>query len=354
MICLRDIATLLPEHRFSFEDALPYYKQWLASRSPSFQAKALGIFQNAAIERKHTIAPGNVLFAPRSFETSNDLYREKAVPLCAMLLEKALAKAGVAAQEVDYLITTSCTGFMIPSVDAYLVNLLGLRNDVVRMPITEIGCAAGAAGLIYADALLKGRPNGCAVVLSFEFPSNTIQLDNWSWDNVVGTALFADGLACAVLQNREAPLGPQPRPTVIATQMMQVPDTTHILGYNITAGGLTMTLDKTLPKVIEACFEGILLPFLADNNLTPERVDHFLIHPGGIKIINAVEAVLAKYGKNAQESRQTMALHGNMSSATILFILESVMSQPQPAGHTAYVLSFGPGFSADHVLLRWE
>lgn len=353
MIYIRDIATLLPEHRFSAKEAMPYYRQWLSSRSPSFQAKALGIVEGAAIEQRHSITTGDVLFSPRTFEKSNDLYREKAVPLCAMLLEKALAQAGISPKEVDYLITTSCTGFMIPSVDAYLVNLLGLRNDVVRMPITEIGCAAGAAGLIYADALLKGRPNGCAVVLSFEFPSNTIQLDNWSWDNVVGTALFADGLACAVLQNREA-VFEQPRPEVIATQMKQVPDTTHILGYNITTGGLAMTLDKTLPKVIETHFEGIMLPFLAANGYTPEQVDHFLVHPGGMKIINAAEEVLSKYGKKAKESRQVMAMHGNMSSATILFILESVMRQPQPAGHTAYVLSFGPGFSADQVLLKWK
>jgi len=353
MICIRDIVTLLPEHLFTFEDALPYYKKWLSAQSPSFQSKALAIFENAAIERKHTIAPGEVLFAPRTFEASNDLYREQAVPLCAALLEQALAKAGIAPREVDYLITTSCTGFMIPSVDAYLVNLLGLRPDVVRLPVTEIGCAAGAAGLIYADSLLKGRPGGCAVVLSFEFPSNTIQLGNWSWDNVVGTALFADGLACAVLQNRETPTD-QPRPMIVDAQMVQIPDTTHILGYNITQGGLTMTLDKTLPKVIEAHFENILLPFLAANGLKPEEVDHFLIHPGGIKIINAVEQVLATYGKNAAESRRIMTQHGNMSSATILFILESVMAQAQPPGHTAYVLSFGPGFSADQVLLKWE
>lgn len=353
MIFLRDITTLLPPHRFSFEESMPYYEKWLSSRTPSYQAKALDIFRNAAIEQRHSITTGDVLFSPRTFEASNDLYREKAVPLCATLLEKALANAGVAPKEVDYLITTSCTGFMIPSVDAYLVNLLGLRNDVVRIPITEIGCAAGAAGLIYADALLKGRPNGCAVVLSFEFPSNTIQLDNWSWDNVVGTALFADGLACAVLQNRESSYE-QPRPMIVAAQMKQVPDTTHILGYNITNSGLAMTLDKTLPKVIEAHLENIMLPFLSDNGYTPEQIDHFLVHPGGIRIINAVEEVLAKYGKKAPESRKVMTLHGNMSSATILFIVESVMRQPQPKGHTAYVLSFGPGFSADQLLLKWN
>jgi len=353
MMYIHDVTTLLPEHRYTFDQSLPFYERWLESRPPSFRTKALDILKNAAISQRHSIASGDVLFSARTFEESNTLYCEKAIVLCAELLEKALKKAGIDARQVDYLITTSCTGFMIPSVDAYLVNLLGMRNNVVRMPITEIGCAAGAAGLIYANALLRGHPGGCAVVLSFEFPSNTIQLENWSWDNIVGTALFADGLACAIVRNDDQS-STEPRARIVATQMRHVAETTHILGYNITNGGLAMTLDKSLPRIIEANFEDIVLPFLAENGYTPEAIDHFLVHPGGLKIINAVEQALAKFGKNAAESRDIMTMHGNMSSATILFILGKLMGTPQPRGHTAYVLSFGPGFSADQLLLRWE
>ena len=353
MMYIHDVTTVLPEYRYTFDQSLPFYERWLESRSPSFREKALDILKNAAIEQRHSIASGDVLFSTRTFEESNNLYREKAIILCAEVLEKALQKTGIDPQQIDYLITTSCTGFMIPSVDAYLINLLGLRNDVVRIPVTEIGCAAGAAGLIYADALLRGHPGGCAVVLSFEFPSNTIQLENWSWDNFVGTALFADGLACALVRNDES-ASAEPRARIMATQMRHVPQTTHILGYNITNGGLAMTLDKSLPRVIEENFEAIVLPFLAQSGYTPEDIDHFLIHPGGVKIINAVEQVLAKFGKHAAESRDIMTQHGNMSSATILFILEKLMREKHPHGHTAFVLSFGPGFSADQLLLKWE
>ena len=348
MTCVIKTNTLLPEYKHSEQEAIDQYKNWVSEKSQSFQNKAIKIFESAVIKEKHTIAPAEILFSKRTFEETNNLYKEKAVEFGTKILADTLQKTGIKPEELDFIITTSCTGFMIPSFDTYVINSLGLRKDIKKLPITEIGCAAGASALIYANDFLKAYPDKKAAVITLEFPSNTIQLDDYSWDNIVGTALFADGIGCAILGENIKGC-----PEIIDSQMRQVVDTTEILGYNITNTGLKMNLDKTIPNVIEEHFEQIVSDFLNKNGLKIEDVDHFLIHPGGIKILNKIENILSKYNKNIDISRKIMETYGNLSSSTILFILNEYMNNTT-AGETALVLSFGPGFSAHQLLLRWN
>lgn len=340
--------TLLPEYKYSGEEALEKYKQWVSSQNESFQNKAIKIFENAVIKEKHTIAPVEVLFSPRTFEEANNLYKTNAIELGTKILKKTIEKAGLKPHDIDFIITTSCTGYMIPSFESYVIDNLGMKKDVKQLPITELGCAAGVSALIYASDLLKAYPDKKAAVITLEFTSNTIQLNDYSWDNIVGTAIFADGVGCAILGGENLN-----KPEIIDSQMYHMPNTTDLLGYNLTNTGLKMNLDKKIPTVIEANFEFIATPFLARNGLSIEEVDYFLVHPGGIKILDKIENILSQYGKNVDISRKIMETYGNMSSSTILFILNEYMKQDMK-NKTAYVLSFGPGFSAHQLLLRWE
>jgi predicted naringenin-chalcone synthase len=342
------VHTLLPEHAHTSQEAMAAYDRWVSGRPRSFREKAHRIFEAAAIEEKHTVAPADVIFSRRTLAESSRLYAEKAVELGERILREALAGAGWAPADLDLLITTSCTGHMIPSVDAHLANRLGLRSDLRRMPITQIGCAGGAAGMIYAFDYLTAHPGHRAALLSVEFPSNTIQLDNFSWDNVIGTAIFGDGLGCVLLGD-----GPSASPILRDVEMRQVPDTTGILGYQLTDTGFLMNLDRCVPQVIEDHFDDIVGPFLRRNGLTLDTLDQVLVHPGGVKILDRIESLLAPHNQRLDLSRAVMKRHGNMSSGTIHFILQSYMTNPVRPGR-ALVMSYGPGFTAHQLLLEWE
>jgi len=338
--------TLLPQYAHSAEESRAFYDRWTAGRPESFRKKASRIFETATIEEKHTIVPAEMLLSKRSFEESNNVYRKKAIELGAAGLAEILEKSGTQASEIDYLVTSSCTGFMIPSFGLHVFNALGMRSDVVHLPVTQIGCAGGVSSLIYADHLLNGSRRKKAAVISLEFPSNTMNPVDFSLDNIIGTALFSDGVACALLD------GKGPGPAILDGGMRSVPVTTGLLGYQVTDNGLRMELDRRVPEVISEHFEDILVPFLRKNGLAVRDVDHFLVHPGGFKILDELEAKLKPYGKNIRLSRGIMKKYGNMSSATILFILDEQM-QSAVAGETAVLLSFGPGFSAHMLLIRW-
>ncbi|MFA7658259.1 MAG: 3-oxoacyl-[acyl-carrier-protein] synthase III C-terminal domain-containing protein [Candidatus Gastranaerophilaceae bacterium] len=342
------VNTLLPEYSYTEQEAIDVYTKWVSSQSEDFRKKADRIFHHTQIKSKHTVAPPEVLLAQRTFEDTNNLYREKAIELGTEVLKQTLKKCGLKPEELDYLITTSCTGFMIPSVNAYIANNVGLRKDIKHLPITESGCAAGVTALIYANDLLKAYPDKKVAIITIELPSNTMQVNDFSWDNVVGTALFSDGVACVILDSK-----PELSYKIIDSKMYQVPNTTEILGYNLTNSGLKMNLNKCIPEVIQDNFYEMVVPFLEKNGLEIGDVDNFIIHPGGVKILDKIEELLSAHGKDAHLSREIMEKFGNMSSSTVLFILKEQMKNNY-IGEKTLMLSFGPGFTANQVLLEWK
>lgn len=340
------VRSLLPERRFSAEETEAAFMRWLADRPEAERLKARRILRNSGVRTRRSCLTVGEIFAPRSLTESSRVYRRNAVELGTRLLAETLVGAGVAPREVDVLITTSCTGFMIPSADAHMAERLRMRPDLLRMPVTEMGCAAGASALMYAAEMLRGRPGRTAAIVNIELPTNTMQLDNFSMDNIVSSALFSDGLACTVLRS-----GGEPGPARIdAWTTHQVPDSLDLIGYNLTSGGFLMNLDPRLPDVIAARFHEAIRPLLDGRRLTAEDIDHFLIHPGGVKILDRIEEALAPFGADARLSRETMADCGNMSSTTVIVILERLLAS-NPAPGRALLMSFGPGFGAHQLLL---
>lgn len=341
------VKTLLPEHRYGQDEVEAAFMAWLAHRPEDERIKARRILRNAGVENRRSCLTVEEIFTPCSLTESSRRYRKHATELGTRLLKQTLDATGVQPRQVDVLITTSCTGFMIPSVDAYMAAELGMRPDLIRLPVTEMGCAAGASALMYAAEMLRGRPGGTAAIVNIELPTNTMQLDNFSMDNIVASALFSDGLSCAILRNEKTP----GRVSIDGWATHQVPQSLDLLGYQLTSGGFLMNLDPSLPDVIAQHFDAAVSSLLKAHHLTVGDVKHFVVHPGGVKILDRVEAILARSGRDAKLSRQTMRECGNMSSATVMFILERLLaSNPSPG--KALLMSFGPGFGAHQLLLN--
>jgi len=343
------VAKQLPKFTRTTEEIIPFLKVWLTGQEDRFQRKVLKIFENAAVEKRYSIMDAHEVFLNTSFEEKNDIYVRESIKLAEGALKKALAKAALNPQEIDYIITVSCTGIMIPSIDAYLINKLQMRQDIVRLPVTEMGCAAGISGIIYANNFLKENPNKRAVVIAVESPTSTFQLDDFSMANIVSAAIFGDGAACVVLSSYAEDKGPK----ILDEAMYHFFDSEKMMGFKLTNSGLQMILDKTVPETIAAHFPKIVYPFLEKNKKTIQDVDHFIFHPGGKKIVQTVEELFGSEGKNIDTTKEILKLYGNMSSATVLYVLERFMDEKLPKGDIGLMLSFGPGFSAQTVLLEW-
>lgn len=344
-----DVKKQLPKYSCSTNEILPFLDSWLAGQEQRFIKKVKKLFEGAAIERRYSIMDPMEVFTATSFEEKNNIYCREAILLGDQVLRKALTSAGWDPQSLDYLITVSCTGIMIPSLDAYLINTLKLRKDIVRLPVTEMGCVAGVSGIIYAKNFLRSNPGKRAAVIAVEAPTATFQLDDFSMPNMVSAAIFGDGAACCLLSSDEEDKGI----TVLDEQMYHFFDSEDIMGFKLTNGGLQMILDIDLPDVIAAHFDAIIHPFLQNNKLEIKDIDHMIFHPGGKKIVATVEHIFGEYGKHIDRTKQVLSHYGNMSSATVLYVLEKIMeSKPKP-GDLGLMLSFGPGFSAQEILLQW-
>lgn len=339
----------VPPYKRKTKDILPYVASWLGDEEERFRRKVLKIFEGAAVDVRYGIMDIDEVFRSTSFEEKNAIYCEQVKILGKNVLQKALKNADWEPDSIDYIITVSCTGIMIPSLDAYLINELDMAQDIVRLPVTEMGCAAGVSGLIYANNFLKSNLGKRAVVIAVESPTATFQLNDFSMANMVSAAIFGDGAACVLLSSEEEVAGPK----IVGGEMYHFKDATHLMGFELTNSGLQMILDPSVPAAIAEHFPNIVHPFLKKYHSSMEEVQHLIFHPGGRKIVQTVEELFGSMGKNIDDTRETLRLYGNMSSATVLYVLERFMNKEIAVGEKGLVLSFGPGFSAQRVLLEW-
>ena len=346
---IKTVAKQLPPYSRKTADIIPFIETWLAGQDERFIRKVIKIFGNAGVDERYSIMSPEEVFTCTSFEEKNDIYVRECIKLAEQALQKALDKAGWKANELDYLITVSCTGIMIPSVDAYLVNSLKMKPDIVRLPVTEMGCAAGVSGIIYAKNFLKANPGKKAAVIAVESPTATFQLDDFSMANIVSAAIFGDGAAAILLSSCNDDEGPE----IIAEEMYHFYDAEYMMGFKLTNTGLRMILDETVPEIISAHFPKIVYPFLERNNSTIEEVNHLIFHPGGRKIVQTVEELFGSLGKNIDDTREVLKQYGNMSSVTVLYVQERFLEKNIAKGDKGLMLSFGPGFSAQSILIQW-
>lgn len=343
------VAKQLPKHTRNTDEIIPFVEQWMDGQESRFKRKVIKIFEGAGVDRRYSIMDPIEVFTNPSFGERNDIYVREIRTLGRRSLEKALEKVNWKPTDIDFIITVSCTGIMIPSVDAYLINDLKMRQDVVRLPVTEMGCAAGVSGIIYANNFLKANPRKRAAVIAIEAPTATFQLEDYSMVNVVSAAIFGDGAACVLLSSSETDEGVK----ILAEEMYHFYDTTDMMGFKLVDTGLQMILDKNVPQQISDHFPAIVHPFLKEAGMMIEDVDHLIFHPGGKKIVQTVEDLFGSLDKNIDDTKEVLKLYGNMSSATVLYVLERFMDKKLGKGDIGLMLSFGPGFSAQRVLLEF-
>ena len=339
----------LPPFSRTTAESMPHVEAWLSAHPDSrFREKVLRLFKYAQVDKRYSIMDIDEVFKETSFEEKNDFFSKAFIDLTQKAMEGALIKANLKPTDIDYIISVSCTGIMIPSVDAFLINALRMRQDVVRMPITEMGCAGGTSALIYAYNILKSNPDKRVAIIAFESPTSTFQHQDWDMANMVSAAIFGDGAVCTII-------GPSDelKPALIDGEMYHFYDEIGMMGFQLKNSGLKMVLDKSVPEKIEMHFENVIFPFLAKNNVHLEELEHLIFHPGGKKIVQIVEGLFHKLGKNIDETKNILREYGNMSSATVLYVLERYLNKDVKEGEYGLMLSFGPGFSAQRVLLKW-
>lgn len=342
-------STAVPKYTKDTSEILSDIGEHLKDHDERFRRKVLRIFEYAQVDRRYSIMPSDQVLAPLSFEEKNDTYVENVKILGQQVLSDALEKAKLSPKDMDFIITVSCTGFMIPSLDAYLINAMDMKQDIMRLPVTEMGCAAGVSAMIYAHQFLRANPNKRAAIVSVESPMSTFQHNDFSMANMVSAAIFGDGAACVIL-------GPSDEvaPTLVDSEMFHFHDEIDMMGFKLTNAGFQMILSPEVPTKIEERFGDILHPFLAKNDLAIGDIDHLIFHPGGKKIVQLVEKLFAEMNQNLDDTKEVLRLFGNMSSATVLFVLDRLMTRGAKEGDRGLMLSFGPGFSAQRVLLEWK
>ncbi len=284
------------------------------------------------------------------FTEANDEYLDIALELSERALLAALDRAGIAPADVDVVFSTTVTGLSVPSLEGRLVNRIGLRSDVKRVPLFGLGCVAGAAGLARVHDYLRAFPDQVAALVAVELCSLTVQRQDHSVANLVAASLFGDGAAAVIATGaRRAGRGPR----LVATQSQTYPDTDDILGWKIGSEGFSIVLGVEIASVVEKYLGENVREFLANHGLVSDDISTWIVHAAGPKVIDAVENLLHLGPDALTRTRKSLHDHGNLSSVSVLDILDGIESDPPPPGSRGLMIAMGPGFSAELVLLEW-
>ena len=341
-------ATAVPPHRIG-RDEVKQYMQQVFSLDASRLEAMLAIVDHSQIKQRYCIHPIDTIIRRRSLEEVNHQYAEHAVRLGATVAEECLARAGKAASQVDLLITVSCTGVMIPSLDAHLANRFGFRADVRRLPITELGCAAGAAALAVAADHLRAYPDATVLIVAVEIPSLTFQRDDISQANLISSILFGDGAAAALVT------GAGRGPRIVRSESFLFPDSLGAMGFDLQSNGFHIILSRDVPELINKQVRGLVDGFLGRAGVRRDQLGAFILHPGGQKLLTLIEEELDLAPSDTECSWHVLREYGNQSSVSVLFVLHEWLARhAPPQGAYGLLAAFGPGFSANVILLRWD
>lgn len=340
---LASVASALPEGTLSAAAAVDVLCRLFQDEEPSFIEK---IVQHSGVESRHVVPSIADVLRPSTFGERNRRYREAALALAETASRRALARAHLRAEEVDLFIDVSCTGIAIPALDVELARRLGLRSDARRIPITESGCAAGALALGLAST--HAEVGAIALVVAVEICSLTLQQQDRSRTNLIASVLFGDGAAAAVVR----PDGDGPR--FLATRSLLVPDSQDAMGFEVSERGLAIRLKRELPEVLASHLPRAIDGFLSAHGSSRERVGLHLVHPGGRRILDAYAARFGLGPEALRFSRESLRRFGNLSSASILSVLELALDGGAREPTQALMVGVGPGLSLELTLLDWQ
>lgn len=317
------------------------------------------VFDHAQIDKRHFVVPfewfdteGGHTFTERSA-----IYVEEATTLAKNALQCALDDSGLQPKDVDTLIVVSSTGVATPSLDARLMNLLGMRSDTRRIPIWGLGCAGGVAGLARAAEMCRAYPESVTAIVAVETCGLTFQFGDYTKKNFVATALFGDG-AAAVICGGDQRFPERHAPEIMGSYSTLWPDSLRVMGWDMVETGFEVLFGVEIPRYIADLLRPEVDCFLGKYGLSIGQIDHLILHPGGAKVIDSYRQALEASPEQLTPAREILRQYGNMSSPTVLFVLDSVLkgqnggSPPEP-GQYGLSAALGPGFSAEQVLIRF-
>lgn len=310
--------------------------------------------RTSGVEHRNLALPLERYSAMSGFSESNDAYLEVAADLGEQAVRSALRAAQVDPHQVDVIVTASSTGVAVPTIDARISARLGLRPDVKRIPLFGLGCVAGAAGTARVHDYLRGFPDQVAVLLSVELCSLTLQRDDTSIPALIGLCLFGDGAASVVATgaHRDSAAGPQ-GPRVLATRSRLFPDTVDVMGWNIRSSGFQLVMSRDVPNMAADYLGDEVNAFLAEHALTVADIASWVCHPGGPKVLEAIQTALNLPAEALRHSWDSMRDNGNMSSVSVLDVLGRTIAERPPEGSLGLMVAMGPGFSFELLLLGW-
>ena len=339
------VATASPPHRLPQPELRAFARRFFADDFPQLD-RLLTAFDHSGIDERQMASPLAWYDTKHSFAEKNEVYRHCALDMSARAAREALERSGVAADELAALVFVSTTGIATPSLDSYLVQLLGMSRAAARVPLWGLGCAGGAAGLARAADLVRAldRP---VLLIAAEVCSATFIHGDRSKSNLIATALFGDGAAAAVLAPSDEGL------RVLASHSHLIDDSEDIMGWTLEAEGLRVRFARSIPDLVRRTVPGFKRAAAAVAGIEAEAIEHLVVHPGGAKVLAAYEHALGMPRARMETAHEVLRAHGNMSSPTLLFVLERFMRSTPRTGAPGLALGLGPGFAAESVVFRW-
>jgi alkylresorcinol/alkylpyrone synthase len=344
------VGRALPPHYYDQDTLLAALRQRWADQY--FNPERLErLHKNVLVGGRHLALPIEEYEGLTTWGKANDAWIRVAQEVGGAAVLDALARAGLQPQEIDAIFFVSVTGIATPSIEARLINRLGLSTRIKRVPIFGLGCVAGAAGIARAADYVRAFPDQVAVLLSVELCSLTLQSEDLSIPNLIASGLFGDGAAAAVVVGEERA---EPGPRIVDTRSIFYPDSERVMGWDISESGFQIVLSADVPVVARDFLRGDVDAFLADHGLTRADIDRWICHPGGPKVLEAMQESLELPAGALDVTWESLRRVGNLSSTSVLLILRDTLEGPPPApGSYGVVMAMGPGFCSELVLIRW-
>src|SRR5215472_5882441 len=349
---VRSVGTTLPSNWVDQETLISIFREHWARQHFNVE-RIEELHRSVQVGGRYLALPLEEYLPLERFSERNDAFNRVSLDLGEQAVRRALDAAGLRPRDVDHLFFVTVTGIGTPSLDARLVNRLGFRPDVKRTPIFGLGCVAGAAGTARASDVLRAFPDQVAVMLSVELCSLTLQREDVSIANVIASGLFGDGAAAMVLTGGNRP-SPGAAPRVLATRSVFYPDTERIMGWDVVDGGFKVVLSAKVPSLVTEHVRDDVDRFLSSQGLRRSDVRHWIAHTGGPKVLQAFEMALELPPEALHRSWHSLRETGNLSSASVLFVLSELLASNEAMpGDRGVLMAMGPGFCAELVLLRW-
>ena len=341
---LLSLATAVPPYVVEQSDAKFHAREAFGGKKALFD-RLSGVFDNAGIARRHIVAPLDWYVDGHGWHDRNAVYLEAAEQLFVEAATAAIEKAGLKPHEIDGVVTVSTTGIATPSLEARAAQRMGFRNDIRRVPVFGLGCAGGVNGLSIASRMALADPGSVWLFVTVETCSISIRLDSDDPAAIVATALFGDGAAAAVVTS-----GLHSLAHITGSAERLWPDTLRIMGWDVEDPGLAVVFDRAIPPFVEAELAEAVDGMCSEMNVSRDEIDRFCCHPGGVKVIDAIESALDLNQGELNLEREVLHDYGNMSAPTVLFVLERLLKRGLP--EKVMMTAFGPGFTCAGMMLE--